>query len=205
MAELDIDIDCLDDFMDVIEKDLKIESLLVDLDLELDLEATSIYFNVSAIPKSLYEPIPYVHKVSFIFLALDMGLFDNNYREDVHRRNSKVVRDRKAAWDFILTWSDALFHRQFFIAKVDFLPLCEKLKNNYPGTHATGFQNYTYACSAARLSKKWTNNDGNQVSYNTSLASRSLCIGYDLVRGADSVSGSYIQLRCTTTQHCIPG
>jgi hypothetical protein len=145
MAELDIDIDCLDDFMDVIEKDLKIESLLVDLDLELDLEATSIYFNVSAIPKSLYEPIPYVHKVSFIFLALDMGLFDNNYREDVHRRNSKVVRDRKAAWDFILTWSDALFHRQFFIAKVDFLPLCEKLKNNYPGTHATGFQNYTYA------------------------------------------------------------
>ena len=42
MAELDIDIDCLDDFMDVIEKDLKIESLLVDLDLELDLEATSI-------------------------------------------------------------------------------------------------------------------------------------------------------------------
>ena len=43
MAELDIDIDCLDDFMDVIiEKDFKIESLLDDLDIELDLEATTI-------------------------------------------------------------------------------------------------------------------------------------------------------------------
>ena len=38
-----------------------------------------------------------------------------------------------------------LFHRQFFIAKVDFLPLCEKLKNNYLGTNATGFQYYTHA------------------------------------------------------------
>ena len=76
MAELDIDLDCLDNFMDVIEKDFKIESLLDDLDLELDLEATTIAFNVSTIPKSFYEPIPYVHIVSFIFLALDMGLFE---------------------------------------------------------------------------------------------------------------------------------
>jgi hypothetical protein len=85
MAELDIDIDCLDDFMDVIEKDFKIESLLADLDLELELEATTIDFNVSAISKLLHKHIPYFHKVSFIFLALDMGLFDNSYREEVKK------------------------------------------------------------------------------------------------------------------------
>ena len=64
MNELVMDIDCLDDFMDVIEKDLKIESILDDLDLDLELEASCTDFNISAIPKSLYEQISYVHKVS---------------------------------------------------------------------------------------------------------------------------------------------
>jgi hypothetical protein len=49
------------------------------------------------------------------------------------------------AWDFILTWSDSLFHRQFFIAKDDFFKLCETIKSNYPGTHSSGYQNYTFA------------------------------------------------------------
>ena len=73
--------------MDVIEKDFKIESLLADLDLELEVEveATTIDFNVYAISKLLNQHIPYFRKVSFIFLALDMSLFDNNYRESIDR------------------------------------------------------------------------------------------------------------------------
>ena len=50
-----MDIDCLDDYMDIIEKDFEIESLLDDLDLELELEATTIDLNVSAISKSSYR------------------------------------------------------------------------------------------------------------------------------------------------------
>ena len=70
--------------MDVKEKDFKIESLLADLDLEqelqLELEVTTIDFNVKAIPKLLNELISYCHKVSFIFLALNMSMFDNKHR-----------------------------------------------------------------------------------------------------------------------------
>ena len=83
-----------------------------------------------------------------------MGLFDNNYREDVHRRNSKVVRDRKAAWDFILTWSDALFHRQFFIAKVDFLlcyPAIPSVLSSAAGLSADGGAEYMLSHSAEQL------------------------------------------------------
>ena len=42
MAELVMDIDCLDDFMDGIEKNFEIESLFDNFNLELELEATTI-------------------------------------------------------------------------------------------------------------------------------------------------------------------
>lgn len=112
MDNLAIDIDLLDDILSIIENRNQFGE---------DLEHFS-FFNKMIIPKSIATAVPAAQKLNFIFMAFNMGLFDL-FREPVIRK-SKVVRDRKAAWDFILTWSDSLFHRQFFIAKDDFFKLC---------------------------------------------------------------------------------
>ena len=68
-----MNIDCFDDFMDIIKKNFEIESLLDDLDLELELEATTIDLNVSAISKSYcmsLSPLFIRYHHSFVSLSI---------------------------------------------------------------------------------------------------------------------------------------
>jgi hypothetical protein len=65
----------------------------VDADLDID--------TISCLPAAIFLPIPMNKKISFIFQAFDMGLIDN-FNEVVHR-GPKIVRDRAAAWNFVLT------------------------------------------------------------------------------------------------------
>ena len=50
----------------------------------------------------------------------------------VKKRKRKTTRNSKQAWDFILTWDDSLFQRQFRISKEDFFVICNKMKDIYP-------------------------------------------------------------------------
>jgi hypothetical protein len=43
------------------------------------------------------------------------------------------VLEKVLSWDFIMTWSEELFQRQFRISKEDFLINCNKMKDIYPG------------------------------------------------------------------------
>ena len=76
-----------------------------------------------------------------------LGLFNDDKRREENQqrlRKEKVVRNRQQAQDFINTWSDTLFYRQFRIPKEEFLSCCEKLKLIYPG-RKSGMENYYLA------------------------------------------------------------
>lgn len=61
------------------------------------------------------------------------------------KRKPKVVRNRHESWNFVLSWDDSLFQRQFRTSKEDFFVLCEKCKSVYPGNSRYGFTNYQTA------------------------------------------------------------
>jgi len=67
-------------------------------------------------------------------------------------RKKKIVRNRTEAWNFICSWDDTLFYRQFRVPREDFFPICEKLKSIYPGKNANGFLNYQLAQGRGRAS-----------------------------------------------------
>ena len=80
-----MDIDCLDDYMDIIKKNFEIESLLDDLDLELELEATTIDLNVSAISKSYcmsLSPLFIRYHHSFVSLLIWVCFKISFFREE---------------------------------------------------------------------------------------------------------------------------
>ena len=83
-----------------------------------------------------------------------MGLF-NDFTEIIHR-NKKITRNRVQAWNFVLSWSDDLFYRQFRICKHDFFVICDKIKANYPGPFLTGIENYNYAQRKGRNSNPFS-------------------------------------------------
>ena len=132
-----MDIDVFDGIMTVFEVERDFEFIFADFDADLDIDT------INCLPAAIFLPISKNQKISFIFQAFDMGLFDN-FNEAVHR-GPKIVRDRAAAWSFVLTWSDDLFYRQFAIPKVEFFMLCEKIKSNYPGSRGSGYQNYAFS------------------------------------------------------------
>ena len=68
-------------------------------------------------------------------------------------RKKKVIRDRQQAWEFVLSWSNELFYRQFHLLtkKEVFLLLCERLKDSYYiGIYANGYENYLYGQGKGR-------------------------------------------------------
>lgn len=61
--------------------------------------------------------------------------------EEKHR-SKKVRRSRQESWEFIMTWTDDLFYKQFRLPKEEFFQLCEKIKSIYPGRYRNGLANY---------------------------------------------------------------
>lgn len=66
----------------------------------------------------------------------------NDSLEDSKPRQRKIVRNRQEVWQFILSWSDELFHRQFRLVKEEVFKIVEKCKSAYPGKSQNGFENY---------------------------------------------------------------
>ena len=60
-------------------------------------------------------------------------------------------RDRQGPLDFILSWSDDMFYRQFRLVKDEFYDLLEKMKDGYPGSR-TGRENLALAYKMGDLS-----------------------------------------------------
>ena len=62
-------------------------------------------------------------------------------------RESKVKNpfvDRSKAWEFVLSWDDHMFFRQFRFSKNNFNDLSFKLKNNFPGILFISINYYYY-------------------------------------------------------------
>ena len=68
------------------------------------------------------------------------------------KKKSRVYRNREAAWEFILTWNEELFYRQFGLGKEEFFKLCEQCKSSYPGKSRNGIKNYFLAQIRGRAS-----------------------------------------------------
>jgi hypothetical protein len=54
----------------------------------------------------------------------------------------KMVYKREWAWEFICSWSDDFFKRQYRVSRDVFDDLCDRAKRVYPGVHADGLENY---------------------------------------------------------------
>lgn len=68
------------------------------------------------------------------------------------KRRKKIPRNRKESWEFILSWSETDFYRQFRILKEEFLILVERCKNIYPGKSSRGIENYRQAQKMGQVS-----------------------------------------------------
>jgi hypothetical protein len=54
----------------------------------------------------------------------------------------KTVYKREWAWEFINSWSDDFFKRQYRVSREVFDDLCDRTKRLYPGAHEDGLENY---------------------------------------------------------------
>ena len=59
-----------------------------------------------------------------------------------HARAHNIYRDREGPLNFIMSWSDEMFQRQFRLCKEDFNELFEKMKDGYPGKKGIDYLNY---------------------------------------------------------------
>ena len=84
----------------------------------------------------------YTAEQKVIITALLYDNMDLMNEEDRTARRKKIVRDREHAWNFVISWSDELFCRQFRLPKPVFFSLCERLKAGYPGPRSIGYENY---------------------------------------------------------------
>ena len=62
--------------------------------------------------------------------------------------------DRGPPWEFIKSWDDKLFKKQFRIGRDMFYTLLEKMKAVYPGRKGSGFENYEYSMQQGDNSSK---------------------------------------------------
>jgi hypothetical protein len=60
--------------------------------------------------------------------------------------------DNNNAWEFVLSWDEAMFFRQFRLSKNNFNDLCFKLKNNYKGRYEDGWKNYQLSITREKAS-----------------------------------------------------
>ena len=73
---------------------------------------------------------------------------DDEMLSPTFKRQKKIIRNRKEAWDFILTWSEAAFR----LPKEEFLILVEKCKRIFPGKSNHGIENYKFAQKMGQVS-----------------------------------------------------
>jgi hypothetical protein len=73
----------------------------------------------------------------------------------VNKRKPKTIRNRKLAWEFIMSWTDELFYRQFRISRGDFFIICDKIKNIYPSHSENihiGIESYIHSQKMGNIS-----------------------------------------------------
>ena len=67
-------------------------------------------------------------------------------------RQAKNVYDRRSAWEFVLSWDEVMFSRQFRMKKGLFRRIVQSCKENYPGRSADGLLNYRLAQTRSKAS-----------------------------------------------------
>jgi hypothetical protein len=74
------------------------------------------------------------------YLVCQVG--SDDYEKNGPARRKPVYRDREASWNFIMTWNDEVFRRQFRMDKDQFIDLVDRCKRKYPGKSECGLENY---------------------------------------------------------------
>ena len=128
--------------MEEILNDLNVASLFDPLHQEMkELEPLFVFQNPNVLLRdnNFYNKFVFEsQKKAFIFLNM-------NQDSNTESRQPKIVRNRKEAWDFISSWDDDLFYRQFRLPREEVLIIIEKCKSIYPGKSANGYENYRMA------------------------------------------------------------
>jgi hypothetical protein len=65
--------------------------------------------------------------------------------EPLKKRAKPVERDREFSWNFIMSWTDQVFRKQFRMDKDQFMDLVMRCKEAYPGKYMNGLDNYKLA------------------------------------------------------------
>lgn len=105
--------------------------------------------------------------------AILLYLGYNIYTSRASKSGNACV-DRTKSWEFVLSWSDEMFFRQFRFSKNNFSDLAFKLKNNWEGPYDDGWKNYRLSITRGNAST-----DGSSISVELKL-----CITLRLLAGA---------------------
>jgi hypothetical protein len=96
-----------------------------------------------------------------LYLALQVPSIDYEKK----KRGPRIKSDRKAsAWEFVLSWNNDVFYKQFRMHKEEFVDLADKCKSKYPGKKS-GLENYELAVKRGNAST-----GGNHTSLEIKLA-----------------------------------
>ena len=89
-----------------------------------------------------------LNKKLALFLACQVPSTDYEKK----KRGPRMKSDRKAsAWEFVLSWNDDVFYKQFRMYKEEFVDLADKCKLKYPG-RKSGLENYELAVKRGNAS-----------------------------------------------------
>ena len=84
--------------------------------------------------------------------AIQEAILLKYIHEEQRFRNPNIKRNRQHTLDFINSWSDDMFKRQFRLCREDFTDLLSKMINKYPGKSNNGLENLDYSYEMGRRS-----------------------------------------------------
>ena len=70
---------------------------------------------------------------------------DNQEFQRRFNRRQNQRRNRAGVWEFVGSWSEKLFKRQFRMSRKLFMNLLQKMIASYPGRYIDGWRNYQYS------------------------------------------------------------
>jgi hypothetical protein len=69
-------------------------------------------------------------------------LIEDKYDTPQNGSKCQKVYDSESPWEFVRSWTNDVFERQFRITKEMFKRVVDRCKNAYPGRHKSGHDNY---------------------------------------------------------------
>jgi hypothetical protein len=86
------------------------------------------------------------HWLKLLLFLCTVGIIFKKEKKTRPKHSKKTLAERMAPWNFIATWTDHMFYRQFRMHRPDFFSLLQRMIDAFLGPHDSGPKNYEYSC-----------------------------------------------------------